>query len=314
MTPGPHLRAYEASDREAWDDFVRGSRNGTFLHARNYLEYHQDRFPDASVLVLEDNNLVGVLPATHDGDTLYSHRGLTYGGLVVGKDFHGQMAVPVFKEIQRWGREQGWRKLIYKPVPHIYHRFPAEEDLHALFCLGARLVQRNLSSAILLGNAYPRAKGRKSTLKNALKQGIQAVPSTDFDTFMRIDAEHLQRKHGVKPVHTAEELRLLAGRFPENIRLVAAQRDGVMLGGIITYSTDVVCHAQYIAASEDGKRLGALDVCIDYVLGQVPQHIRWFDFGISTLDGGKRVDEPLLQNKETWGARAVVYDQYELDL
>ena len=44
------LESYGPGDRAAWDAFVRASKNGNFLFLRDYMEYHRDRFEDASLV------------------------------------------------------------------------------------------------------------------------------------------------------------------------------------------------------------------------------------------------------------------------
>ena len=46
------------------------------------MEYHADRFTDYSLLVYDGNKLLALLPANRSGDVLYSHAGLTYGGVI----------------------------------------------------------------------------------------------------------------------------------------------------------------------------------------------------------------------------------------
>lgn len=306
------VRAYTSEDASLWDRFVVASRNGTFLHMRPYLGYHADRFPDSSLMLYIRGRLVALLPASLRGSVLFSHQGLTYGGLIVGRDFHASDAIPAFEAIASWALAQGLTSLYYKPVPHIYHRMPAEEDLYAIARLGGRLVRRDLSTTLLLSDRYAYSKGRKAAVAKALRGSLEVRVSDDYDAFMAIEAQHLADKYGVAPVHVAEEIKLLTNRFPANIRLIGAFYDQHMLGGVLTYTTDTVCHAQYIGATMEGKLKGALDACIDSILNSIPAGIRWFDFGISTTDEGRHLDEALLGNKESWGGRSVVYDQYEL--
>ena len=40
----------------------------------------------------------------------------------------------------------------------------------------------------------------------------------------------------------------------------------------------------------------------------------YFDFGISTVENGRTLNANLIHNKESYGARATVYDFYELHL
>jgi hypothetical protein len=85
-----------------------------------------------------------------------------------------------------------------------------------------------------------------------------------------------------------------------------------MLGGIVIYETALVAHAQYIAASDEGKESAALDVVIDHLIGSYYADKRYFDFGISTTEAGRSLDTGLIGNKESFGGRATTYDFYEL--
>ena len=108
-------------------------------------------------------------------------------------------------------------------------------------------------------------------------------------------------------------MRLLADRFPDNIKLFAGYRDDEMLGGVIVYETPRVAHAQYIATTDAGKELAAHDCVMDQLLNEVYTDKAYFDFGISTEDCGRLLNAGLIENKESFGARAVAYDHYELD-
>ena len=93
---------YSIYQREVWDTFVSESKNGTFLFQRNFMDYHADRFMDCSLLVYEGDNmsedvkerstgiegLKAVFPANwvESERCVYSHQGLTYGGLVVTEE------------------------------------------------------------------------------------------------------------------------------------------------------------------------------------------------------------------------------------
>jgi len=209
-------------------------------------------------------------------------------------------------------KQIGVTQLIYKAVPHIYHRFPAEEDLYALHVNGARLTRRDVSAAILMQQKLPFSKGRKSEIKKGTR--LTVSQSDDFDTFMQIEEELLRERHNKKPVHTAAELKLLAAAFPENVRLFAAYENGTMLGGVVMYATDLVAHAQYISATEDGKRKGAQDTILNYLINDFYEDRKFFDFGISTEDEGRYLNLGLQQNKESYGARAIAYDFYEINL
>src|SRR5215510_7887965 len=245
---------YDQKHRRAWDEFVDAAKNGVFLFKRDYLEYHADRFPDASLLFFDEyDRLIALLPATSsDVDVLSSHAGLTFGGVVSGDSMKVGLMLDLFDAMLAQARAAGFKRLVYKPVPHIYHRLPAEEDLYALFRHGARLVRRDVSSTIEMSQRLPLSKGRKWSIKQALKSGVQVERSFDFEAFMAIEERVLNDKHGARPVHTAAELRLLADRFADQIKLFAAARAGEMLAGVVIYESQSVAHAQYIGASDAG--------------------------------------------------------------
>jgi hypothetical protein len=199
-------------------------------------------------------------------------------------------------------------------VPHIYHALPSEEDLYALYRSGARLFRRDVSSAVFSAERPGFSKGRKWAAAQARKRGLSVGRSHDFETFMRIEEELLTKKYGVRPVHTAAEIGMLAGRFPDNIKLFTASDAGRMLAGVIVYESSHVAHAQYISATDEGKEAGALDLVIGHLLNEVYAGKRYFDFGISTEDEGRTLNVGLIENKQGFGARAVVHDFYEIDL
>jgi hypothetical protein len=307
---------YEAARAREWDEFVSRSKNGVFLFMRGYMDYHADRFPDASLMFYDGaGRLVGLLPATpREAGVLASHAGLTFGGVVAGDSMKAATMLALFDAMLARLRAEGYARLVYKAVPHIYHRVPAEEDLYALFRAGARLVRRDLSSTLDMGGRLPFSKGRKYSIKLAARHGVSVAESEDFETFMAIEERVLAERHGVRPVHTAAELRMLAGRFPSNIRLYAASREGRMLAGVVVYESERVAHAQYISATEEGREVGATDMIVNTLVEGAYASKRFFDFGISTERGGSYLNEGLAENKQGYGARAVVYDFYELEL
>ncbi len=312
-----HVRQFQMDDSQEsllWNLIVKESRNGTFLLERGYMEYHRDRFTDHSLIVEQNGNPIAIFPAAIHDESLVSHAGLTYGGLIYGREMHAATALHSLASIVDYARAKGLKKIYYKPVPTIYHKMPAQEDLYALFRLGANLVRRDLSSSIDIHFHYTPSKGRKSCIVKANKSKIRIEISHDFNAFMKIQEEILASKHQTKPTHTAEELIFLESKFPDNIELYIATLDSEMLAGIILYKTLTVCHAQYIAVSDHGKKIGAGDALIHHVLEFIAKPARWFDFGISTTQGGYHLDENLATHKESWGARATVYDHYEICL
>lgn len=307
------VRPYRDGDREAWDDLVGRSRSAHFMFRRGYLEYHRDRFQDASLVVVDGGRPVALLPASRHGDEVRSHGGLTFGGLLQDHRTGARETVATLEAIIEHYRAGGARRLVYKPVPHIYHGVPSEEDLFALSRCGAALVRRDLSTTIRPDERVAYTKGRRHAVARA-HAAVTVAESDAYEPFMEIETAALVARHGLRPVHTAPELMLLAGRFPQNIRLFTGSVGGEVVGGVVVYETPWVAHAQYIGATDEGRDAGVTDAIVDHLITTVYADKRFFDFGISTYDEGREFNEGLARNKESFGGRSVVYDHYALEL
>ena len=178
------IQRYSSCNAETWDSFVKASKNGTFLFHRGYMDYHADRFTDHSLMIYNGARLAAVLPANVNGDCVTSHAGLTFGGLVTDARMTAAKMLAVFEAVREALKQSGIARLVYKPVPHIFHAYPAEEDLYALFRAGAKLVQRDLASALSLEAPLRWSKGRVYAVKQAEKAGLRAEETRDVPTFM----------------------------------------------------------------------------------------------------------------------------------
>lgn len=300
---------------DEWNLFVAASKNGTFLFDRRFMDYHSDRFCDHSLLVYRDQRLYALLPANQKDDTLVSHGGLTYGGLVTDSRCSAKGVLDAFTAINEYLRQQGFRHVVYKAVPWIYHQLPAEEDLYALTSVcHARLTIRDISSAIIGDRKIRFSESRKSGIRKAHRQGLTVAESTDFAAFWQILNENLTGKYGVRPVHSVAELELLHSRFPEKIRLYMVFDGETPVGGTLLFLTPQVLHTQYISANAFGKQHGAIDLLFDHLINNTYKDYPYIDFGKSTVSDSADLNEQLIFQKEGFGARAVCYDTYEYDL
>lgn len=309
------IEKYTSEKKQAWDAFVCNSVNATFLFMRNYMDYHSDRFHDASIMIYRKEKLYALLPANIDGNTLYSHQGLTYGGLLIDKKATVSEIVEVWGLMNQFMKEEGIKKVVYKPVPYIFHQLPAQEDLYALFrCTNARLIGRNISATIYQENKIKFIESRKSGIRKALANNLQVTISDDWQGFWKILNDNLRDKYGAAPVHTLEEILLLKNRFPNNIKLYMVLHNDVPVGGTVLFIMQKVVHTQYISANLEGKELGALDLLFDYLINQEYTNYPVFDFGTSNENMGNILNEALIFQKEGFGGRGVACDIYEYGL
>lgn len=303
---------YSSDHADDWDAFVDNARNGTFLFRRGYMDYHSDRFCDHSLMAVSSGRLVAVLPANEDGGTLWSHQGLTYGGWVCGDKMGAAMMLDLFDAMTGYLSGLGTiERVIYKAVPAIYHRVPSGEDLYALMRNEARLIRRDVATAVMPARRLPLGSQRKRNIKKALKHGVTLRRSDELAAYHAILGDVLER-HEATPVHTLEELNLLTGRFPDNIKLYGAYLDGGMVAGSIVFETPEVAHTQYLAASDAGRATGALDMLLDWLIGETYREKRYVSFGISTERDGTVLNTGLIAQKEGFGGTAFVHDFYEL--
>lgn len=314
MTGKLSIRQYRPSDKAQWDTCVRNSRNGTFLFLRDYMDYHSDRFTDRSLVACDPSGrIVAALPANIVADTLHSHQGLTYGGWILPiRHFSVMSMIELWDMSLEFMRLSGIRRLVYKPVPHIYHTFPAEDDLYTLFRSGATLVSRQISSAIDL--TRPVQYSKNAIRKLRIEQSASIGTSNHPGAFWSILEQLLSKKHGASPTHSLEEITLLKNRFPDNIILVTAGTPDDMLAGALFYRTSTVMHLQYATSTERGREANIFPALYRYVIDNLCQGCRYLDFGTSAAPTATGLNEGLIQQKYTLGGRPIACDTYTLPL
>ena len=306
---------YTADKAKEWNQFVTESKNGTFLFDRHYMDYHSDRFQDYSLMFYRNGGLYALLPANREDNILWSHRGLTYGGIILNTESTAARIQQLFRELNDYLRADGFIKVVYKPVPHIFHRIPSEEDIYSLFSVcDAKLIDRSISSTLILQYPLKWHRDRRYGINKAKAHDVTVDESQDLKGFWEVLTFNLRNKYDSCPVHSLEEIELLHDRFPQQIRLFTASKDGKVLGGTVLYITSTVVHTQYISANLEGKQWRVIDALFDYLLHECDWQQRYFDFGTSNEEDGRILVEPLIYQKEGFGGRGICYDWYEWTL
>jgi hypothetical protein len=312
------VRPYGAPDADAWDELVARAPMATFLHTRRFLSHHGDRFEDASLIVVEGGAPVGALPAAvdpEDATRVSSHPGVTYGGIVHDGTLSGERMVEALGAVTAHYTDMGFRTFVYKAVPHIYHRVPSGDDLYALFRHEGRLTRMDLSVAIDLECRREPSGRRQRGRKKAQARGLEVAEGAELaEELWPVLERNLADRHGLRPVHTLEEIGLLAQLFPDNVRFVAGALDGDVVAGVVLFTSPRVFHAQYTAAGEEGRAAGALDVVFEHCLAlALTAGVRYFDFGVSTVSEGRDLNAGLYRFKVEFGGGGVVHQFYTVD-
>lgn len=314
---------YSAELKDTWNDFVRSSKCGTFILEREYMDYHSDRFRDCSILIYDDRGkLKAVMPANwaEEERCVWSHQGLTYGGVLVDTSASQSDVLAIFEAMKDYYRDVlKATGIVYKPIPYIYSNVPSDEDLYALFRSDATL-QSRLCATVLNMSCPLRMqtlRRRKATLARNSHLTVSLMQKEDWpllQQFWDVLTLVLQERHHARPVHTFEEMQLLMTRFPDQIKLYVARHGQKVVAGTVVYETKHVVRVQYIASDGDGRQLGALDLLFEHLLKEVYRDVGYFDFGTSNEEGGRVLNEGLNFQKEGFGGRTVCYDTYRISL
>jgi hypothetical protein len=300
------IERYSPHQVAVWDAFVGASRNGHFMLQRGYMDYHADRFTDESLLFLRGDRVVAVLPAHRRDRTLSSHDGLPFAGLVVGTRTLHRDVTTALALLGAYMRANDLVHFTCTPTPICYHSVPFEDDIYALYALGARCTGMKLSAGFP-GTSPPclSAKTAHELRRTARKYPCRFREVDDVGTFW-IDLDRfLGESHGAKPVHSAGEMALLKSRFPRNIRMVLAEAGGDVIAGLLIYLTDCVQRAQYVFRRKDDHTRVCARLHL-HVAAHPVYRRAWYDFGTSVNPLTGQLDEGVLLNKEISGARGTI--------
>lgn len=309
------IKQYTSDYYSIWNEFVSKAKNATFLFHRDFMEYHQDRFEDFSLLIFEDEKLISILPANRVGDTLFSHQGLTYGGFVFDKKIFLSNCIELVKQTLEFLSNNGIITLNLKLIPTIYHKLPSNEIDYILFLLEAKLNRRDSIAIVDLENKLPISRIRKRGVEKGIKNNLLIKEVDTFDEFWNeILIPNLQSKYQVKPVHSLEEITYLKSKFPKLIKQYNVYHDAKIVAGITVFEKGNVVHPQYVSGNEAfNNELGSLDFLYNYLIEKVYPTKKYFDFGISNENQGKKLNESLHYFKESFGARTINQDFYKVE-
>lgn len=310
-----HIQIYKAEFYSTWNNFVAHAKNATFLFHRDFMEYHQDRFEDYSLLIFDEkNHLKAILPANKVENTLYSHQGLTYGGLVLNQKTRLQEVIEIVHSVLKFLNENGVSSLQMKQLPTIYHESPSDEMEYLSFILNAKLIRRDSLSVINLETDFEFSNSRAEGIKRGTDFGLEFREEQDFTSFWnQILIPNLAQKHQAKPVHSLEEIMLLKSKFPNNIKQFNVYKEGKIIAGTTVFESDFVAHSQYISADESKNTTGSLDFLHNRLITYTFRNKKYFDFGISNENQGQNINKGLLFWKEGFGARTIVQNFYEIE-
>ena len=309
------VRPYESKDFDAWNTFISKAKNATFLFHRDFMEYHKDRFHDFSLIVEEDTKWVAVLPANHVEDIVYSHQGLTYGGLVYDEKLNADEVNVVFGNLILFLKENNIKTLFYKPIISIYSKKSSLEMDYFLFREKAVLYRKDLNLAIDFSTEFKISKSKMKHFRRVSELDIEMRKESSFTAFWdKVLIPRLQEKHNTNPVHTKEEIQFLAEKFPESIVQYNAYFENEIVAGITLFHFGDIVKSQYGATTSQGEKLRALDFLFINLINEFKDKVSFFDMGTVTEENAQGYNPGLLKQKEELGCSVYNQDFYSLSI
>lgn len=329
-------------DNAKWDAFIATSRNGTIFHTRKFLVYHpEDRFTDASLMFLDGEKLVGVLPAAVKDKMLVSHPGASYGGLVVQPDTSVTESGAMLSALLEYAKEKKYAGIsMLRLPPSSLQKQYSEDQQYWLYQQGYTLTRCEMDGAIDLAPLTLRlatlAQGQsekantserveaiifetltgkcRNMVRQAERAKITVKLSSDFEQFWDILEAVLKARHEVKPTHTVTEIKKLHELLPQGFRLLAAFDGKKMVGGIVLITiNDKALYTLYMGQEYASQQHHPMHLLLTEAIKLgLKEGKRVLHLGVSTEDGGKKVNEGLFFFKESFGCRPVRRESFEI--
>ena len=309
------IKTYNDSYKVDWNNFVDISKNSTFLFKREFMDYHAEKFEDYSLLIFYNSDLIALFPCNIRDGEVYSHEGLSYGGVIVKSEIKFLKYLELFTHLLNYFDEKSIKTLYIKQIPSIYNsNFNGELD-YLSFVTGAKIYRRDIISVIDMQNENKISKDRIQGYKRGVKNKLEIKETDDLDDFWNsILIPTLLNRHYVNPVHSLHDIKKLKKVFNNNIKQFNVYHEDQLVAGTTIFLTKNVAHVQYIGSNSEKNSLGSLDFLFYNLITEYLSDFKYFDFGNSHEQQGMKINKGLNYWKEGYGARSLTHDFYEINI
>jgi hypothetical protein len=279
------------------------------------MDYHAEKFEDFSLLIFYNSELIALFPCNIRDGEVYSHEGLSYGGVIVKSEIKFLKYLELFTHLLNYLDEKSIKTLYIKQIPSIYNsNFNGELD-YLSFVTGAKIYRRDIISVIDMQNESKISKDRIQGYKRGKKNKLEIKETDDLDEFWNsILIPTLSNRHYVNPVHSLEDIKKLKSVFNNNIKQFNVYHEGQIVAGTTIFLTKNVAHVQYIGSNSEKNTLGSLDFLFYNLITEYLSNFKYFDFGNSHEQQGMKINKGLNYWKEGYGARSLTHDFYEINI
>lgn len=310
---------YNEQYKKEWDLFVNvESINGTFLHTRDFLNYHpKGRFIDNSYMIYDKKDkLAAVVPAClvmkNEKKVLYSHKGSTFGGIVINKkNYRVEKIMLIVEIIEKQVIKEEIDEIEYKFTSSVYSTEPDSLFEYIFFNKGYNeykelnlLVNYSNYNDNIIKNL---SKGKKYSVSKSEKAGckfIQLNSKNEIIEFYNILCHNLN-KYNVKPVHTLNELiEFKDFRLRNECSFFGIElNQKIVAGAMMFYFNKVnVAHTQYLCALPEYDGLSPMSFLYYSLIKEMKTRgYKKLTWGIVTEEHGKYLNMGLANSKEAFG-------------
>ncbi|WP_124980026.1 hypothetical protein [Nonlabens xiamenensis] len=308
------IHQYNSSLRQQWDDFILTSANGTFIWERDFMEYHQDRFQDHSLMIYKGDRLLACMPAHVVDGSFYSHRGLTYGGVAWENSLSSLDYLLVYQHILDYLKTSAFAKAEIQLQSPWYHS-KTHEEYEVLTQLGFNLQRKQHSMWVKLSEKLVVSSKKTAGYRNGKFDNMKFSLGSRFEQFWeQVLIPSLQNRHKARPVHSAKEICHLYSKFPEQILLFQVIHQEELVAGICFFLKGNVVKSQYAAATTKGMKQDAMAFAyIESMKYFAARGFEIMDYGPVNESNGS-INRGLQRFKEELGCTTTVVSRLEKQL
>ncbi len=311
-----NVRLYRTVDKKEWDNFVSRSHLATFLFQRDFMEYHNDRFSDFSFLIFDDNNLICICPANIINNQVFSHQGLTYGGVLFDEDFNNSKTENILQSVRVFLNKHSITDFYIKGMPEFYEPQHSEVEKKLLLGNNAEIYRKDRVLAIDYSKPFTIHKTKLKNYRKNSNKGFLIEETDDFLLFWNmVLVPRLRDKHNVSPVHSLDEIGLLKSIFSNNIKQFNVYLNNEILAGITIFDKGRVVKSQYGATTIQGEKERALEYLFLYLIYKYKDEGKsFFSMGTVTENNELGYNAGLLKQKEELGCSIYSQEFYRLKI
>jgi len=273
------------------------------------MDYHNDRFEDFSILIYKNKSLVGLIPANRLKNTVYSHQGLTYGGLLLETNSKVLFLEEIMTAVKKFYKDNGVTDFQLKSFPSGYPHYQTIPISSFFKNSKSKIITTYKSLAIDYSKGVKIHKTKLKHQRKGLERGLEIRLDNDFKTFWtEVLIPKLKDRYQTKPVHSLDEIEQLHSFFPDKILQFNVYLQDKILGGITIYNKGAVVKSQYSATTFEGQNNYAIDVLFLYLINHFKNiGTQFFCMGTVTTNDSLGYNPGLLKQKQELGCS--IYEQ-----